>query len=359
MTALRAIELFAGAGGMTLGVENAGFSVMCAVENDPIHARTHSQNFQSCRVLVGDVGKQTGADLRATSGLSRTDELHLLFGGPPCQGFSVGGHRNPRDPRNVGILEFARLVRELRPLYFIMENVRGILMSQMSDTLSMFLGEISQAGYDVVGPVQTLDAADFSVPQNRARVFFLGYRYGCTPPTYPERRRSRVTVGEALADIPPLEAIPELYEQSDALVKLGPPSHYSARLRDKNMSPTSYRLTACQLTRHSAVVRERFRRTKRGAQEPVSRFIRLSNDAQSTTLRAGTDITRGRFTAPRPIHPDEHRCITVREAARLHSFPDAFQFAGTIWHGFRQVGNAVPPLLAEVVALQVKRALAG
>lgn len=352
-----AIDLFCGVGGMSLGFSCARFHLAAAVEKDPIHAVTHAKNFPSCVTVISDLARVSGAQLRDVAGLKAREDLHVLFGGPPCQGFSFGGKKDPNDPRNVGILEFARLVRELRPLYFVMENVDGLFSTVAAPVVSMFLGLVAHAGYNIVEPIAALDAADFGVPQWRRRVFFLGYRKGCRPPVYPTPLATRVTVKEAIGDLPRLIKYRRLFHDHQIRVPLRTPSSYARALRDDGEDVENYLLTACMLTEHDQTVQRRFAGTARGAQEPVSRFFKLHPDEQATTLRAGTDISRGRFTAPRPIHPIEPRCITVREAARLHSFPDCFKFNPTIWHGFRQIGNAVPPRLALAVAMQIKNAL--
>ncbi len=353
------VDLFAGVGGMSLGFSRAKFRVAAAVEKDPVHASSHAVNFPACATIVDDVARVTGADIRNIAGLKKNADIHVLFGGPPCQGFSIGGKRDPDDPRNAGVLEFARMVLELRPLYFVLENVGGLFGSNASEIVSMFLGLIVRAGYDIVTPVQSLEAADFCVPQWRRRAFVLGYRRGCTAPNYPSPVPTKVTVSEAIGDLPRLGELNALYTGDAIITRLGTASAYARALRHPNFSSHEYRLTSCLLTRHADHVRKRFELTLPGEQEPISRFFKLDADKQATTLRAGTDISRGRFTAPRPIHPTEPRCITVREAARLHSFPDWFSFNPTIWHGFRQVGNAVPPNLAYAVAKEIRRALLG
>jgi DNA (cytosine-5)-methyltransferase 1 len=354
-----AIDLFCGVGGMSLGFSNARFRLVAAVEKDPIHALAHAKNFPSCVTVISDVARVSGAQLRDIAGLKPREDVHVLFGGPPCQGFSFGGKKDPNDPRNVGILEFARLVRELRPLYFVMENVDGLFAPVAAPVVSMFLGLIAHAGYRIVAPIRALDAADFGVPQWRRRVFFLGYRKGCAPPAYPMPLAKHVTVQDAIGDLPRFSKYKRLFDDHQIRAPLRTPSSYARGLRDESQDAENYLLTACRLTEHDQTVQRRFASTAMGAQEPVSRFFKLHPGQQTTTLRAGTDISRGRFTAPRPIHPSEPRCITVREAARLHSFPDSFQFNPTIWHGFRQIGNAVPPRLALAVATQIKNALDG
>jgi DNA (cytosine-5)-methyltransferase 1 len=142
---------------------------------------------------------------------------------------------------------------------------------------------------------------------------------------------------------------------------LGPPSPYSASLRTDSGPagrPRAAGLGGCRLTAHTPAVQQRFAATLAGAREPISHFERLAASGTAGTLRAGTALAEGKFTAPRPIHPSAARCITVREAARLHSFPDWFEFNPTVWHGFRQIGNSVPPLLAEALARSVFQSIA-
>jgi DNA (cytosine-5)-methyltransferase 1 len=212
-----------------------------------------------------------------------------------------------------------------------------------------------------------LNASRFGVPQRRRRTFILGYRQKLHPPSYPEPDGARdgdsgersPTVWDAIGDLPRIEGYPDLYEKDGFCGPLGPPSYYACLLR-VDTAGTSGRfdrdslaalpLTGCLRTRHSQLTVRRFRQTKPGSAEAVSRFQRLDPNGVAPTIRAGTGSDRGSHTAPRPIHPYEPRCITVREAARLHSFPDWFRFDATRWHAFRQIGNSVPPLLAQAVA---------
>lgn len=358
---------------MSLGFEQAGFDVVAAVDSDPIHVETYSENFPRCRTLCSDMPQLSGEDIRACAGLGQR-QIHVVFGGPPCQGFSVGGKRRSGDPRNLLLYDFARLLRELRPLYFVVENVRGLLLAENETILQSFLEQIEAAGYGVVEPIQDLDAADFGVPQRRRRVFILGYLKGLPEIEYPTPLFSRdgngtgcpPQVWDAIGDLPDVDKSEELLESDVYYGQLGFAAGYARALRGEVRDLSDYSkvrradgrgLTGCMRTTHGPETVRRFAATAPGSCEPVSRFQRLSKVGLARALRAGTGPSHGSFTAPRPIHPVRPRCITVREGARLHSFPDWFRFHPTKWHGFRQLGNSVPPLLARAVARQVRSAL--
>lgn len=359
------IDLFAGAGGLSLGFEQAGFDVAAAVEVDPIHCATHLYNLPDCKVLCRSVALVTGAEIREAAGIGDRD-IDAVFGGPPCQGFSMIGKRALDDPRNSLVHQFVRLVTELRPKYFVFENVPGLTVGQHRSFLAELVASFAEAGYAVVNPYRVLSAVDYGVPQSRRRLFLLGARIGLPQPEYPEGRPPRVSVREALDDLPKVSAFPSLLETDSVEAAHGAETEYSSRLRGSVLDPDDYSyrrkwdrgmLTSSRRTVHTDRSRARFERTEPGRVEPVSRFLRLDPNGLCNTLRAGTNSERGAFTSARPIHPFDARCITVREAARLHSYPDWFRFHGTKWHGFRQVGNSVPPLLARAVAASIVSAL--
>ena len=353
-----AIDLFCGAGGMSLGFDRAGFRLAAAVDLSKINTNIHEKNFPNATTICEDVKNLTGAMLRRRAGLGR-EKIAVVFGGPPCQGFSIGGKRNARDPRNLLMLEFARLVVELRPRYFVMENVAGLLRPQHSPVLARFKYRLRRGGYSIVDPILSLNAADFGVPQRRKRAFILGYRGGETAPTYPDPVRTLVTVGAAIDDLKCVER-DQLVDGDGYTGRLGTPSAYARQLR-RPLGATmngSRIITGFARTTHSLKTIKRFKRVKPGGVDSVSRFIRLKRSGVAPTLRAGTGFENGRFMAPRPIHPDYPRCICLREAARLHSFPDWFVFHETKWHGFMQIGNSVPPVLAHAVAAEMMKVLA-
>ncbi len=358
------MDLFCGAGGMSLGFEQAGFEVVVAVDADCIHTATHLVNFPNCATLTGNIVKVAASDIRS-AGKLRNRTIDVVFGGPPCQGFSAGGLHEAEDQRNLMVLEFARLVRELRPRYFVMENVDRLLSHHHREMLRSFLRRVRRAGYSVDDDIEVLDAYDFGVPQHRRRAFIVGARRGLPAPTYPNpawfRSWGKPTVWDAIGDLPEVTRFDELLHSDVYVGELTEPSRYAELLRGHRRGrsdrarrrPIKRGLTGCLRTIHSQEILRRFAATPVGKREPISRFFRLDARGVAWTLRAGTTHNRGRHTAPRPIHPVTPRCITVREAARLQSFPDWFEFHGTKWHGFRQVGNSVPPLLARAVARRV------
>jgi DNA (cytosine-5)-methyltransferase 1 len=359
------IDLFAGAGGLSLGFERAGFDVAAAVEIDPIHSAIHEFNFPRTATICKSVIDLDSAEIRRRAEIGNRD-VDVVFGGAPCQGFSLIGKRALDDPRNELVHHFVRLVLELRPKYFVFENVKGLTVGPHKKFLEEIIEAFGANGtFRVVTDYRVLNAADYGVPQDRRRLFLLGARKGLALPTYPVGR-SRVSVEEAIGDLPEVEEFPELMERDWTPAKYKTSSTYAKKLRGLLNDPSdlSYRrefdrhiLTSSLRTYHTPLSQSRFAATPNGETEPISRFYKLDPSGVCNTLRAGTNSDRGAFTSPRPIHPHTPRCITVREAARLHSYPDWFRFHVTKWHGFRQIGNSVPPLLAQAVAERIVAAL--
>lgn len=364
-----AIDLFCGVGGMSLGFEQAGFDVLAGFDNEQRHVDAYHSNFPNSKAINANLSVVSGDDIRAEADIGNCP-IDVVFGGPPCQGFSYIGHRNSDDPRSELLLHFARLIGELTPSYFVVENVRGLLADWSAKCLEAFTEKAVAAGYSLTEP-SLLNAADFGVPQNRRRVFIIGARNGLSLPKIPEPLTTsngnrgalllRPVVRDAIGDLPNIDGYDELLFSDGIEWKSNPFSDYARYLRGEKKDPTDLsrkrrrqqRLTGCLRTAHTASTLRRFRKTEQGKSEPTSRLYRLNWDRLAPTIRAGTDSSHGSFMAARPIHPEHHRCISVREAARLHSFPDWFQFHPTKWHGFRQIGNSVPPLLARAVAGRV------
>jgi DNA (cytosine-5)-methyltransferase 1 len=374
------IDLFAGAGGLSLGFEQAGFDVVAAVEIDPIHCAVHEFNFPSCKVICKDVAQLDGEEIRETAQLG-SQEVDVVFGGAPCQGFSMMGKRALDDPRNALVGHFVRLVVELAPRYFVFENVYGLTVGQHRKFLEELIDEFEEKGYNVVHNYQVLNASAFGVPQHRQRLFLMGSKSGLTIPEYPTpitypankkppkgtpQLKKGPTVWDALRDLPDADTFEELLKTDSAKAKFGKPSTYGTLMRDDVRAADDYSyertfdrklLTSSLRTIHNEESQNRFAATPHGETEPISHFLKLNPNGICNTLRAGTASDRGAFTSPRPIHPRLPRCITVREAARLHSYPDWFRFHATKWHGFRQIGNSVPPMLGRAVAAQIMKAL--
>ncbi len=386
------VELFAGAGGLSLGFEQAGFDLAVAIEIDPIHCAIHELNFPHTKVICANITEISGADIRRQANLEGI-EIDAVIGGPPCQGFSLMGQRVLDDPRNELVFHFLRIVTELKPRMFVMENVPGMASGKHHDLLDQLIEHFRAVGYSVRMPYKLLNAASFGVPQSRRRLFLLGARAGEALPNYPidqtalpasKSKRSSgntdlsslfgtedalpacPTVGEAIFDLPEIELHDALFEADELMERSSGGSEYAKIMRGELNDPTDYAwsrtydpqvLSGCLRAEHTELSRKRFAETMPGSVETVSRFLKLDPDGVCNTLRAGTNTDRGAFSAPRPIHPIAPRCITVREAARLHSFPDWFRFHRTIWHGFREVGNAVPPRLGRAVGARVLEAL--
>jgi DNA (cytosine-5)-methyltransferase 1 len=353
------IDLFAGAGGLSLGFEQAGFDVRAAVEIDPIHCAIHKFNFPECAVIPKSVQGLSATEIRRAAGIGDAP-VDVVFGGPPCQGFSMIGHRSIDDPRNRLVLEFVRIVSELKARTFVFENVKGLTVGKQRAFLNEIIKAFQDVGYDVRAEWKVLDAADYGVPQHRERLILT------VPADGDGAGKVGPTCKDALGDLPDADRFAALDAVDETKVKHGKPSDYAAELRCLSNDAWHYGyvrnwdpglLTSSARTEHTEISRLRFEQTPPGSTEPISRFYKLSAKGLSNTLRAGTDGARGAFTSPRPIHYAHPRCVTVREMARLHGFPDWFRFHTTKWHGARQIGNAVPPPLARAVAGEVLKAL--
>lgn len=370
------IDLFAGAGGLSLGFEQAGFDVVAAVEIDPVHAAVHEYNFPDCAVIPRSVTELSGEAIRIAAGIGAR-QVDVVFGGAPCQGFSLIGQRALDDPRNSLVKDFVRIVRELDANYFVFENVKGLTVGKHRKFLDEIIDEFRKAGYAVVENWKVLNAYEHGVPQDRQRLFLLGAKKGLKLPEYPAAITAKPgsvaklpdapTCADALGDLPDAERFDRLSFTDEVKAKKSPQaSHYAKLMRCELAEGWAYGyrrkwnadlLTSSMRSAHTDISRRRFEGTEPGDVEPISRFFKLSPTGVSNTLRAGTDSARGAFTSPRPIHYKWNRCVTVREMARLHGFPDWFRFNETKWHGARQIGNAVPPPLARAVALQVIHAM--
>ncbi|MBY5473595.1 DNA cytosine methyltransferase [Rhizobium leguminosarum] len=329
-----AIDLFSGAGGLSLGLQSAGFNVVAALDNDPISIETYNKNLGP-HGIVADIQDVNADELLGKLGLSR-GECVLLAGGPPCQGFSLQRRGSRDDPRNGLVLHFIRLIEEIRPEFFLMENVSGLMSKHGRPFLEEFKRRMGRLGYTL--NIDVLNASDFGVPQRRLRAFLVGARDGMTF-TFPKPGLHAVTtVRDAIADLPS----PPLDGKSSTSV----PNHFrELRLaainieRIKHVPQGGGRLN---IPDHLQLDCHRNNATHRH----LDVYGRLAWDEPSVTLTARFDsFTRGRFA-----HPEEHRSLTVREGARIQTFPDWFEFLGNREEQARQVGNAVPPMLAEVLA---------
>lgn len=339
---MRAVDLFCGTGGFSRGAIAAGFDVVAAFDIDPNLTYSHHHNFPDTKLFLEDVSQSTGIDILDKAG----GDVDLMFGGPPCQGFSMMGKRQADDPRRELLDHFFRLVSEVKPAVFVMENVEGLLFGEAKNVLNYALLHVRD--YTVLDPM-VLDASEFGAATKRKRAFVVGYDpTRCFPITRTLIDGSKVspaTVAEALSGLADCSKIGE--DDGFDVWRLGRSvrlSNYARRLSNENRI-----FTGNQATNHAENVVARFATVLPGKTDPVGRHPRLKLDGQCPTLRAGTGADKGSHQSLRPIHPTQNRVITVREAARLQGFPDQHRFHPTIWHSFRQIGNSVSPFIAEAV----------
>jgi len=366
------VDLFCGCGGFGLGAELAGFRTLAAIDIDSVLQSAYKLNFPGTYVLTADISTMEGQFWAFPLGGVRPDGV---IGGPPCQGFSRIGKRQKDDPRNSLIGHFFRQVGLLKPKFFIMENVEGLLDETNRAGLQAALDTVP-SNYRVIGPVK-INAAHYGAPTVRTRVIFVGYDPNEIDPITasdlaPVADISLVPVRDAIGDLPcPIE------QQSGSLefgwarypnvnpnVELSNYARMMRRSPDKRLGwdDALLRLAHGEIsglteTKHSEAVKQRFGETLAGQTESVSHYPRLAWDGLCPTIRAGTGEDRGSFQSVRPIHPAEPRVITVREGARLQGFPDWFAFNPTKWHSFRMIGNSVSPIVAKELLTAIKRGL--
>lgn len=192
-----AIDLFSGAGGMSLGIEQAGFDVVAAVEIDPVHAAVHKFNFPNCATLCRDISKLKASDIRSAAKLGNR-KVDLVVGGAPCQGFSLIGHRAMQDPRNALVKQFLRIVCELDARYFVFENVKGLTVGKHKTFLNELVKAFEKRGYVVRKPWTVLNACEHGAPQSRERLILMGARRGLRLPEYPKVSSIQPNCGDAL-----------------------------------------------------------------------------------------------------------------------------------------------------------------
>jgi len=349
---MRAIDLFCGTGGFSHGAHAAGFEVAGAFDLDETLTSSFRYNFPETKLVIGDLSKNTGEGLLKAAG----GPVDLVFGGPPCQGFSSIGHRRKDDPRRSLLGHFFRLVGEVRPRAFVMENVQGLAYHDALPELRAAIDALPKS-YCLLDPL-ILNAADFGAATVRKRLFVIGYDPSrCSPITqrdFESRKSTGATVADAFSGLAEAQMIADdgYFDiwQMPAEAQL---SSYARALADEDL-----RYTGNRRTKHTDAVQTRFASVRQGSADPVGRHPRLSWSGQCPTLRAGTGSDVGSYQSVRPLHPDEPRVITVREAARLQGFPDRHLFHPTIWHSFRMIGNSVSPLISRAVLGAVAEKLA-
>lgn len=369
---------------MTLGLSNAGFEVLLSLDSSGACAATHQQNMPQVPFLHADLKEVTTEDILGRAGLER-GELDLLIGGPPCQGFSIIGARQANDPRNGLFREFLRVAEGLAPRVVVIENVPGLATLRKGRTLVEIGQAMEDSGYVVSGA--ELVAAQYGVPQMRWRYFLIGWRkdLNIRHAGFPEPTHGPAGIGEllpnrtitdreadgflrtadAIADLPPVASGESNREYS------GPPaSPYQEAMR-WSLQTQLWNHDAADLS-HQNLQRIRHLRPGQDWRDlptellPAGMKRALRKDHTRRYRRMTWDgVPRSiitRFRDPKSgeyTHPNQDRTITIREAARIQSFPDWFRFEGTKSEQYDQVGNAVPVLLAKAVAQEVADALQG
>lgn len=347
------IDLFAGAGGMSLGAQLAGIDVQFAVENDPWAVATYKRNHPDTVLHAGDIRKVTKKTLAPW--LKKSDDL-VLFGGPPCQGFSWSNlrTRNEKNTSNWLFREFIRVAELLDPAWIVFENVQGFVNTKGGIFCESITKSVEELGHSVWS--RKLNASEHGVPQNRTRYFLVGARE-CAQFSFPRRRRRSITVDEAIRDLPKLEN-----GHGDCRMAYGrkKPSTYARSMRCKSGECCNH-----LVTNNADFVLERYNHVPQGGNWEDIPEAMMENYADRLRCHTGIyhrldqkkpSIVIGNFRKNMLIHPEQDRGLSVREAARLQSFPDCYEFVGSIGFQQQQVGNAVPPLLAKSVFSSILRA---
>lgn len=325
------IDLFCGAGGLTLGFHQANFKNVCSVESNPSYAKTYTRNFPTHHLIVDDIKNITDSQIKE---LTKGKEIDVIIGGPPCQGFSIAGNIGRTfldDDRNKLFKEFVRFVSCVQPKMFVMENVAAMATHLKGKTMDAITKAFQKAGSGYVVKWEVLNSVNYGIAQERRRTVLVGVRKDIkTEFFYPKKADTIVTIKDVIGDLPPLES--------------GETSHIPNHIAMKH--------TAQMLKKMSYVKdggnRDDIPEDLRPKSGDVRKYIRYDSTKPSVCV---TGDMRKIF------HYKQNRALTSRELARIQSFPDDFIFEGSSIQIQQQIGNAVPPKLAHQLALQVEEAL--
>ena len=339
------LDLFCGCGGLSCGFERAGYNIVLGIDNDRQALNTFELNHKSAKSICGDITAIHLDDIDKVTGNKKID---VIIGGPPCQGMSLSGPRKFDDPRNKLYLSYIRLVEEIKPEAFVIENVPGLVSLFGGQIKDSILQRLTALGYNVT--YQILSADDYGVPQSRKRVVFVGLKDNVF--SYPNKFNYKVSCEMALSDLPPL--IDELGTDEQSYIS-EPQNDYQIIMRENSEFVRNHIAAT-----HSEKVKTIISMVPDGGNykdlpEPYrsSRNFHVAWTRFNSQKPAPTIDTGHRHH----FHYKYNRVPTVRECARLQSFPDDFIFYGNKTQQFRQVGNAVPPLMAQAIANQLKKFL--
>ena len=354
---MKILDIFSGAGGMSLGFKQASFKIVLSVELEKVYCETYKHNNPGSTCLNEDI-TQINCEEVAKKHL-HNKEIDGIIGGPPCQGYSSVGNRDINDPRNMLIFYFIQWVEFFQPEFFVMENVPGILSMDKGGIVKKI--KLMYKDIDYSCQIEKVRALDHGIPQKRKRVFFIGFRGNSKHVDLQKKNGSNThLVKDALSDILDIPPYRKKCRDEMTLDYISPPiTNYQRYLR-KNSRKLSNHIAP----NHGKVVRERISHIKPGENHAylpekyqlksgypnIYGRLHLDKPAGTITGNCGCISAPGRF-----IHPIQDRAISVREAARLQSFPDNYVFKGSLNQKYKQVGNAVPPLMALSLAKSITR----
>lgn len=339
MRNINAIDLFCGCGGLSYGFECAGVNILLGIDNDATALRAFENNHKNAKTICGDITTTTLSDIKKHIGDKKID---LIIGGPPCQGMSLSGPRKFDDPRNKLYLSYIRLVEEIKPEAFVIENVPGLVGLFKGQIKDSIIERLTALGYDV--QYKILCSADYGVPQSRRRVVFVGLKDKSFDFDNIKSKET-VTCEMALSDLPPLV---ETLGEDPAEYETNPKNSYQKLMRSNSKKVRNHIAAS-----HSDKVKHIISLVPDGGN------YKDLPDEYKNSRNFHVAWTRFRSDKPAPtidtghrhhFHYKYNRVPTVRECARLQSFPDDFIFEGNKTQQFRQVGNAVPPLMAQAIA---------
>ncbi len=349
---LTVIDLFCGAGGLSLGFANGGFDIILGVDNDKYSLQTFGMNFKNSRIVNMDLFNFNPLEFK---NILDEKKIDVVIGGPPCQGFSLTGTRREDDPRNKLYKAFFEIVRLTNPKAFLIENVPGMGKLYEGKVKEDIYNKADKLGYNVGTDILT--AADFGVPQMRKRIFFVGVKKNIGPFTFPEKinkdQSHYITCEEAIGDLPALDQ--DFMGEEVMDYNSEPKSNYQKEIKGKNKKLFNH-----VATRHTEHVKKVISHVPEGgnykdlpkgigeSRKFHEAWTRYHSKKPSKTIDTGH---RNHF------HYKYNRVPTVRENARLQSFNDAFIFVGPKTQQYKQVGNAVPPKMAYYIAKKIKRVI--
>ncbi len=342
---MNVVDLFCGCGGLSLGFEQAGYNVLLGIDHDKSALETFKTNHKGSEIIHGDIQEVTANDIRKIIGAKTVD---VIIGGPPCQGLSLSGPRKLDDPRNKLFLSYVRLVRDFKPKYFVLENVPGIISLFKGKIKDQIIKEFSELGYNV--EYEVLNSAHYGVPQIRKRAIFIGSLTNTATSNFPEKiiheEQGFITCEQAVSDLHALDddCMPESFSYATE-----PQSAYQIQMRKEAPEKLHNHL----ITKHQDKVKSTIALVPEGGN-----YKNLPEDFVSTRK---FNVAWTRYHSKKPastidtghrhhFHYKHNRVPTVRENARFQSFPDSFVFLGNKTEQYRQVGNAVPPLLGKAIA---------